>query len=114
MTVEQFYAAIGGSYSEIMGRFVTEERVLRFVKKFPLDGSFALLKSSLASGAQEEAFRAAHTLKGVAQNLGFTALYQKTAIVTDILRGGNMNVAEEMKEVERLYNLTVESVEALD
>ncbi len=114
MTTEEFYQAIGGNYREVLGRFMAEDRVLRFVKKFPADGSFALLKASLASGAQEEAFRAAHTLKGVSQNLAFTALYEKTVIVTDILRGGSMEVAEHMPELERLYTLTVESIAKLD
>lgn len=114
MTTEEFYQAIGGNYQDVLRRLMTEERVLRFVKKFPADDSFSLLKASLEIGAQGEAFRAAHTLKGVAQNLGFTALYGKTVVVTDILRTGSMEVAEHMPELERLYNLTVENVEKLD
>lgn len=114
MTTEAMYQAIGGNYREVLGRFMTEERVLRFVKKFPADGSFELLKTSLANGVQEEAFRAAHTLKGVAQNLGFTALYEQTVVVTEILRGGSMEVAEHMPELERLYKLTVENILKLD
>lgn len=114
MNTQQFYQIIGGNYAETMGRFVTEERVLRFVRKFPADGSFATLKSSLDAGSQEEAFRAAHTLKGVAQNLGFNALFEKAAQVTDILRGGSMEVAAQMEELEQLYRLTVESIAALD
>lgn len=114
MNTEQFYQVIGGNYAETMGRFVTEERVLRFVRKFPADGSFATLKSSLAAGSQEEAFRAAHTLNGVAQNLGFNALFEKAAQVTDILRGGSMEVSTQMEELEQLYRLTVDAIAALD
>ena len=109
MTLREFYEVTGGDYGDVMGRFVTEERVLRFVRKFPADGSFAALKSSLADGNAQEAFRAAHTVKGVAQNLGFTA-----EVVTNILRGGSLAVDERMPELERLYNLTVESIAALD
>lgn len=36
----------------------------------------------------ESAFRAAHTLKGVAQNLGFDALYRAASALTEHLRGG--------------------------
>lgn len=36
----------------------------------------------------ESAFRAAHTLKGVAQNLGFDALYRASSALTEHLRGG--------------------------
>ena len=114
MTTQEFYQAIGGDYGDIIGRFVTEERVLRFVRKFPADGSFAALKAALSEGNAEEAFRAAHTLKGVAQNLGFTALFKAAETVTNILRGGSLAVAEHMPELERLYGLTVESLAALD
>ena len=72
MTLREFYEVTGGDYGDVMGRFVTEERVLRFVRKFPADGSFAALKSSLADGNAQEAFRAAHTIKGVCQNLSFS------------------------------------------
>ena len=35
----------------------------------------------------EVAFRGAHTLKGVAQNLGFERLYQVSAVLTEAMRG---------------------------
>ena len=114
MTTQQFYEKIGGNYADTISRMMTEERVLRFVRKFPADGSFAALKDALARSAQEEAFRAAHTLKGVAQNLGFTALYEKASAVTEVLRGGSLDVAALMPELESVYNLTVESISALD
>lgn len=114
MNTETFYNMIGGDYNGIMGRFVTEDRVLRFVRKFPTDGSFSSLKAALDSGATEEAFRAAHTLKGVAQNLGFDALYEKAAEITDILRGGNLDVAALMPGLEKSYELVVDGISALD
>ena len=114
MTTEQFYEKIGGDYKGVMGRFMTEERVLRFVRKFPADGSYDALIAALKSNACQEAFRAAHTIKGVAQNLGFTALYEIAANVTDILRNGNMEVHALMPELTRLYRLTVDSIAELD
>ena len=114
MNVKTFYETIGGNYEEIVARFMGEARVLKFVRRFPADGSFALLKESLANGNCEEAFRAAHTLKGVAQNLSFTALFEKAEVVTNILRGGSMAVEEHMPELERLYNLTVDSIAQLE
>lgn len=114
MDTKTFYKTVGGSYEEIMARLMTEERVLRFVRKFPADGSYALLKSSLESGNLEEAFRAAHTLKGVAQNLGFTALYEKASSVTEILRGGSMDVAPLMPAVDEAYKTVLDAVNLLD
>ena len=42
----------------------------------------------MASQDYEQAFRAAHTIKGVAQNLSFTALYQSASALSEALRGG--------------------------
>lgn len=114
MNVQAFYEKIGGNYADTVSRLMTEERILRFVRKFPADGSFNLLKEALARGAQEEAFRAAHTLKGVAQNLGFTALYEKASAVTEVLRAGSLDVTALMPDLEKIYLLTVESISALD
>lgn len=114
MNVQTFYEKIGGNYAETMGRLMTEERILRFVRKFPADGSFNALKDALARSSQEEAFRAAHTLKGVAQNLGFTALYERASAVTEVLRGGSMDVTAFISDLESVYRLTVESISALD
>ena len=44
----------------------------------------------------KEAFRAAHTLKGVCQNLGFTNLYQPTYDLTEVLRTGTLEGTKEL------------------
>ncbi len=88
MTLQECYAALGGDYGEVMGRLRSESLVRKFVLKFLADPSFALLESSLAAENWAEAFRGAHTLKGVCQNLSFTALYQSSATWCEALRGG--------------------------
>ena len=60
--------------------------IKKFAKKFLDDGSFQSLKDNLAAGNGEEAFRAAHTLKGVCQNLGFDNLYTVSFEITEKLR----------------------------
>lgn len=114
MTVEQFYEYIQGDYNGTKSRLMTDDRILRFVNKFPADGSYNLLVDSLASANVEEAFRAAHTIKGVAQNLGFTALYKAAEAVTEILRAGNLDVADKMPELTKFYNLTMEGIAQLN
>lgn len=88
MTLQECYAALGGDYGEVMGRLRNESLVQKFVLKFPADPSFALLETSLSAENWAEAFRGAHTLKGVCQNLSFTALYQSSATLCEALRGG--------------------------
>ncbi|MCX4287023.1 MAG: Hpt domain-containing protein [Clostridia bacterium] len=114
MTVEQFYDYICGDYAGTKGRLMTDERILRFVNKFPADGSYQLLLDSLDSANVEEAFRAAHTIKGVAQNLGFTALYKSSEAVTEILRSGSLDVAAKMPELTKYYNLTIDGIAKLN
>lgn len=114
MTIQECYDIIGGNYGDIVSRLRTEERIARFLIKVADDKSFDLLKTSLEEHNMEEAFRAAHTLKGVAQNLSFTELYERAVTVTEILRGGSLNVAAEMPALEKSYLHTVKSIEALE
>ncbi|MCM1195139.1 MAG: Hpt domain-containing protein [Corallococcus sp.] len=114
MTVEKFYETICGDYAGTKARLMTDERIARFVNKFPADGSYQLLVDSIASGNVQDAFRAAHTIKGVAQNLGFTLLYKSAEEVTEILRAGSLDVAAHMPELEKNYKLTIESIGQID
>ena len=72
MNINECYQAMGADYEEVFGRLRNERLITKFVLKFPGDPSFSQLQSTLEEKNVEEAFRAAHTLKGVAQNLGFT------------------------------------------
>ena len=86
MTVKECYEQMGADYEGVLGRLRSEGLIKKFAKKFLDDGSFQSLKDNLAQGNGEEAFRAAHTLKGVCQNLGFDNLYQVSFDITEKLR----------------------------
>ncbi len=88
MTLRECYAALGGDYEEVVGHLRSERLVQKFVLKFLSDRSYPLLCDSLASGDRNEAFRAAHTLKGVCANLAFTTLLESSAALTEALREG--------------------------
>ena len=88
MTLQEFYAQIGGSYADTVRRLCSESFVLRFVKKYPANPSFDELCEAVDRSDWESAFRAAHTLKGVAQNLGFDGLYRAAFALTEEMRGG--------------------------
>ncbi len=88
MTLKECYAALGGNYDEVMGRLRSERLVQKFVLKFLNDGSYQLLKDSLAAGDRDEAFRAAHTIKGVCANLAFNELLESSEQLTEALRDG--------------------------
>lgn len=87
MTLQEFYTRIGGNYDDTLRRIPSEALVRKFVLKYPNDPSFGQLKDALAAQDWETAFRASHTLKGVAQNLGMEHLYQVSSALCEAVRG---------------------------
>ena len=88
MTLRECYEMMGARYDEVISRLRSERMVQKFVLKFLDDGSFKLLLDSMASEDYAEAFRAAHSIKGVCQNLAFTKLMQSSSALTEALRSG--------------------------
>ena len=68
MSIKDFYAAVGGSYDEIMRRLLSEERVVKYLGKFCNDKSYELMTKDIAEEKWEDAFRDAHNLKGISVN----------------------------------------------
>lgn len=113
MTLQECYAALDGSYEDVIGRLRSERLVQKFVLKFLDDGSFQLLLSSLEAGNGSEAFRASHTLKGMCQNLGFTRLGESSAALTEALRKGEMNSDPALlNAVKADYEMTAAAIKA--
>ena len=116
MTVRECYDEIGADYEDVMSRLRKEERVQKFLKKFLDDQSYALLCSSLKERNMDEAFRAAHTLKGISQNLSLTNLYAPASHLSDRLkqqREYSEDVQLYFEEVKREYRKTTESIQKL-
>lgn len=113
MTIQECYAALEGDYQEVLGRLYSEALVQRFVGRFLSDQSFQQLEQSLKEGSYEEAFRAAHTLKGVTQNLSFTKLYQSSHEITEALRTKDYDAAARLfPRVEADYIQTASAIQA--
>ncbi len=53
------------------------------------DGSMMLLEKAMADGRANDAFRAVHTLKGIALNLSLTKLAAACSQLTEALRGAD-------------------------
>ena len=87
MTLKEFYAAVGGDYDATLNRIPKESMVLRFVKKYADDKTYAQLTEAVKAQDWETAFRASHTLKGVALNLGLGSLAHASSQMTEALRG---------------------------
>lgn len=61
MTLKEFYAAVGGDYDATLNRIPKESMVLRFVKKYADDKTYAQLTEAVKAQDWETAFRASHT-----------------------------------------------------
>ena len=115
MTVKECYEQMGADYECVLGRLRSGGLSKKFAKKFLDDGSFQSLKDNLAQGNGEEAFRAAHTLKGVCQNLGFDNLYQVSFDITEKLRGRETDGCEELfAKVEEQYKKTTDAIHMME
>ena len=115
MNIEQVYEAAGADYAEAIARLGKPERVQKFALKLPKDDSMANLRAAVESGDVATSFRMAHTLKGVAGNLSFTALYQAASDLTEQLRPQEAPADPALMEaVERAYARTISALEALD
>ena len=86
MTIRECYEQMGQDYHEVVERLGTEAMLKKFVFRFLDEPSFDTLEKELAEGDVSQAFRAAHTLKGICLNLGFSRLYEKSAALTEYLR----------------------------
>lgn len=114
MTIEDCYARMGANYEEVLRRLGKAERVARFLRKLPDEPSFPTLRQALQAGDAQEAFRAAHSLKGICMNLGLTALGNSASALTEALRGGRIpeTAGELFAAVERDYRHAVLCIQA--
>jgi chemotaxis protein histidine kinase CheA len=111
MTVQEFYDEVGGDYNEIMSRLRTEDRIRKFAGMFTRDESYKALVQGINDGNVEEAFRAAHTMKGMCQNMAFTRLYKSSHEITEILRGNDIDSAKQMLDVvTEDYNIVIAGI----
>jgi HPt (histidine-containing phosphotransfer) domain-containing protein len=83
MTIKECYEQLGQNYEEVLDRLGSEVILKKFVIKFLDDPSFQMLEDGLKEKNADQAFRAAHTIKGICLNLGFDKLYQASSDLTE-------------------------------
>ncbi len=82
-------------YADAMDRFDGDDALYRrLAGRFIGDTHFADLQDALERNDTEAAYRAAHSLKGVAGNLSFTQLYLIASILSEALLGGDRATAD--------------------
>ena len=112
MNLEKLYKEIHGDYAEAKARLMSDRLVEKFVLKFLTDPSMQQLRDAIASGDHDVAFRAVHTLKGVAANLSFTELWNAASALTEQLRHSDGTADETLLEnLENAYRLVTDSIQ---
>ena len=112
MVLKKFYVQIGGGYERALSRFPNEQMLEKFVLKYKTDPTCAQLEKAINEEDAKAAFLAAHTLKGVAQNLGFERLAAAASVVTEQLRGNDGHA--EKSSVSAVYAAHDEIIKAIE
>jgi len=86
MTFDEFAKEIDMDVTGTLNRFSGNAELMQhFVRTFPDDKTFPQLQAAIAVGNWSGIEEAAHTLKGVSGNLGFSTLFTLTSeIVNDV------------------------------
>lgn len=116
MNIKELYASLGGDYEDVISRLGTDERVRKYLVRFTQTPDFSDLNSAVQNSDWEKAFIAAHTLKGMALNLGFSNLASAASDLTEELRGGlksQANAAGYYSRLSEEYNRTVDAINLL-
>lgn len=84
---KEIFAEYGTDYDAVLRRFAGNTTLyLRVLRMLPNDKSLEKLGAAIDSGDLDSAFEAAHTLKGVAGNLGLTPLLEAVNTIVEPLR----------------------------
>ncbi len=115
MTVKEFYEELGVDYNSVLKRLVKDTLILKLLKRYAADKNYQLLCDAVAEKDQKKAFDAAHTVKGVAMNLGFNDLGSAASVLTEAMRDGYADNAEELLEaVKKEQEKVAALIEKLD
>ncbi len=93
---------VAGALNRFMGNEVLYASCL---SKFLTDTTIDELNSAISTQAWDDAFTAAHALKGLAGNMGFVPLFHSAAELVVLIRAGRITeVTESMKQLNSNYN----------
>lgn len=105
----------GVEIESALERFMDNDEMLKkFLKKFMDDKNFEKLFCAMDSKDYEEAFEAAHTLKGVCGNLSLQELNQFVCKEVEYLRAKEYEMAEKyIPELKEAYEEAIEKIKKL-
>lgn len=115
MTVRECYTIIGGDYEMIISRLKNDNQIARIAVMFLDEDCYGQLVKSMADKDYDRAFMAAHTLKGVCQNMAFIRLYESSSMITEALREKDFGFAERiLLKVREDYQHTIDGIRRMN
>ena len=100
MTIEECYSIMGGDWDGIKRRLGNDALIAKLSLKFLSAEEYSEIGDAINNRDWEKAFLNAHTLKGVALNLGYNELAKAASALTELLRPRKL---DNPREAERLY-----------
>lgn len=91
---------MGGDWDGIKRRLGNEALIAKLSLKFLSTKEYTEIGTAIGERDWEKAFMNAHTLKGVALNLGYNDLAKATSSLTELLRPRTL---DNPREADRLY-----------
>jgi len=91
MNLDRCYSLFNGDLNGTISRLGSSSLLEKLIKKYLDDKSMDSLNTAIENKDCQEAFKAAHTMKGTALNLGFSDLAKSSSELTEILREGRLS-----------------------
>ena len=115
MTIFEGYIALGGDVTSDIYQSLSEKMLFKFLKKLTEDEQMQSLELAIGAKDRDAAYAAAHTLKGVALNLAISRLANPLCGLTDALRAGFPQNAEELfQEVKTEFEYAVRVINLIE
>lgn len=120
MLISECYELFGGSYEEAKNRLFKDELIKKFLIKFKSEASYKNIQEALEAGDYETAFRASHSLKGVAANLSLLRLRESASDLTELLRNSSAKTIDRelcdklFAAVSKAYYEVIEAIVRLE
>ncbi|MGN0164849.1 MAG: Hpt domain-containing protein [Lachnospiraceae bacterium] len=120
MQLQKCYEEFSGDYENVKSRLLKDSLIQRLVINFLDDANYKRLSDSMENKDYGEAFKAAHSLKGVCLNLSFDILGQSTGLLTEALRRWDKEPVDEEKcqmlwqQISNDYNVVINAINILN
>lgn len=115
MTIQEVAAELKIDLNVELARYSGNQTLyLKFLKDFPNDSSFSLLKQAMEQRKHEEIERSAYALRQNAFKLGLEELYRASSEIVDAVRQQEpQQLPKLFQETSAIYSHTVEVIEEL-